>query len=446
MAARKRFALDEGQELRGYMIALYPTPEQADRLRSMQIELMSAWNVLVISRETHIDHCVRWAEDSGTELPALPPRPVDDAPEEQWAEYRRACGARRLAAITAALGQPGLGWADWRVDYKGLRELFGGKSRETRSDAPAQAYTALVERFRRTKGPRLKKRPLEMPLQIKSGKLWTAEPELRLLDGVGTRTNGELSFAGMRIRARWWREPAGAFLEGASIRLDGFRWVASLKVKAPARQLPPPAAGPIGLNVGLKYLLVTSDGRKWLNPRGNAYTIEVSRLSAMISAASDANVERDLRHKLRRYQARAARQTRNLILTEIIPYLIPYAVVFLAEAERGLKGAAQGPQNRLSVNDIGGYTSAMGELHALVTQRLGKRAREVECYGISQTCSHCGHVDKYCFRRGHLREYDGDFCRCPNPRCPSDGVPMHVDENAARNVVSRGLESLETQQ
>lgn len=444
MAAKKRFVLEEGQELRGYMLALYPTDEQARTLRAMQAELMAAWNVLVISRETHIDHCVRWAEDNGVELPAVPERPADDAPDDVWAEYRRACGARRLAAITAALEQPGLGWADWRIDYKRLRDLFGGKSKETRSIAPAQAYTALVERFRRTKGPNLKRYPERMPLQIKSGKLWTAESELRHVDGVGTRTNGELSFAGMRIRARWWREPAGEFLEGASIRLDGFKWVASLKVKAPERRLPAPDLPPVAVNTGLKYLAVTSDGKRWLNPRGNEYTIEVARLSAAISTATDPNEARDLRNRLKRYQGRAARRTKNLILTEILPALARHSTVFLAEAERGLKTAAQGPQARLSVNDIGGYTSAMGELHSQIRMRLGARVREVECYGISQTCSHCGHTDKYAFRRGHLREYDGDFCRCPNPRCPSDGVPQHVDENAARNVLAKGLESLES--
>lgn len=435
---KSRVKLGEGLELRGYLIRLYPTSEQAQMLRAIQLELMLAWNTLVLSRETHVEHCVRAAEDRG--LVGEPPeRPHENAPDEVWADYRQACGERTYAALQAMLPVEGYRWEDWRVDYKTLRNLFGGKDKETRSLGTAQMYTALVERFQRTKGAKLKRRPLEMPLQIKSGRLWTPESERspEHFPGVGTRTNGTLRFAGMAIRGKWWREPTGEFIEGASVSLSAKGWQASLKERRSPRVMPTPQLGPVGVNLGLKYIAALSTGKVWLNPRGNEYTTRVARWQEQLDLETDGNRKVDLRMQLRRYQARFERKTRHLVLTEILPALADHDEIVVARGRDGLKGAAQGVQCRLSKNERGGYTSNMGELLELLRQRFGVRLREVDWSWISQQCSHCGHYDEKRYQRGALREKEGDYCRCSRPGCPSEGLLVHVDVNAARNCLGK---------
>jgi len=180
----KSTSVPPGEELRGYRVKLYPTQEQLHWLGSCQVELMSAWNTLVISRETHVEHCVRYAEDHELIGP-VPPRPKSERttniPEEiaEWDEYERLCGLRRYEAVRLTRKVEGLTWDEWRVDYKTLRELFGGRE----SIASAQMYLSLVDTFRKTKGPRFKRRPIEMPLLNKTG-----GHAIRLPDDCATRT------------------------------------------------------------------------------------------------------------------------------------------------------------------------------------------------------------------------------------------------------------------
>ena len=70
-------SVQPGEELRGWRVKLYPTQDQLFYLAACQQELMRAWNVLVTSRETHVDHCVRYAEDHGLIGP-LPTRPTTE--------------------------------------------------------------------------------------------------------------------------------------------------------------------------------------------------------------------------------------------------------------------------------------------------------------------------------------------------------------------------------
>ena len=484
-----RTKIEDGKVLRGYLIRLYPTNDQARMLRAMQLELMLAWNILVTSRETHVEHCVRAAEDQN--LVGLPPeRPLEDAPDEVWAQYRKECGERKYAALQALLPVEGYRWEDWRVDYKTLRNLFGGKKNRSQvtghrsqpgkdpdpselspvtcnlspssgSLAPAQAYTALVERFRKTQGARPKKHPLEMPLQIKSGHLWKPDAEkgqkayreeggqasdpdfpcppsslYAFCPSRGMR-KGTLSFAGMKIRGQWWREPGGHFIEGASVRIDGGKWFASLKAKVPERTEPDPTLGPVGVNLGLKVLVALSTGKIWRNPRGNQYTDRVARWAEDVDRETDPNRKVDLARGLKKYQARFERKTRHLILTEILPALSAHSEIVVARGVDGLQSSAQGVQCRLSKNRLGGYTSSMGEVLRQMSVRFGPRVREVEWSWISQQCSQCGHCDEKRYQRGYLREKEKDHCRCPNPKCPSEGLLQHVDVNAARNALGR---------
>lgn len=442
--------LQPGEQLRGYRVRLYPTQEQLLYLGSCQVELMRAWNVLVISRETHVEHCVRHAEDTELIGPR-PPRPTHDrqtnVPEEiaDWAEYERLCGLRRYEAIRLTRDVAGLTWADWRVEYATLRELFGGRE----SIASAQMYLSLVDTFRKTKGPRIKRRPLEMPLLNRTG-----GHAIRLEGEHGTRTTASgktrltgshrciVAFGPLRIKGRFHRPPPGPFIEGVSIKLAQDGWYASAKVRVVPEALPQATKEVIAINPGLECLYADNEGHVIDNPRGNAYSLHVREFSDWVEQADTQWDEIYRRNQQGRYQERYARQTEDLIYSQILPRLADYQTILISE---GGKTAAQGVQNRISKNDEGGYVSAMSLMTQLIIQRYGEydpddnptgRVRVLQSVGISRRCSRCGTEHATRYNRSNLRSRD-QTTDCQEPSCR---LRIHVDVNAARNVLANYLD------
>lgn len=444
--------VEEGEELRGFRVKLYPTQEELKWLFAAQEELMAAWNVLVISRQTHVEHCVRYCDDRGLIEP-LPPRPTLDRASGEpealaaWAEYERLCGLRRFEAVRLTRDVPDLTWDDWRVDYKTLRELFGGRG----ATASAQMFSGLVQTFRKTKGPVLKRRPLQMPLLNRTGgvAIILAEPEVllrRLPSGnarVGSSRRCTVKFGPLRLKARFHRPPPGPFIEGISIKLEHDGWYAAARVRVAPPELPAPSKPVIAINPGLECLYADSEGFVLENPRGNAYSLEVRRLSERVDAAEDDWTRGFRRNQLARYQERHARKTKYLVHSQILPRLSEYAVILISESPRS---AAQGVQTRISAHDAGGYVSAMAMMTTLIAQRFGRydakenpsgRVRVVEGAGISRRCSCCG--------AEHPRRYNRDNRRRRDQLidCRTCRAHVHVDVNAARNLLSDYCQSLE---
>jgi hypothetical protein len=441
-------SVQDGEELRGYVVKLYPNQEQLRYLGRAQEELMAAWNVLVTSRETHIDHCVRHCEDAGLIGP-VPPRPSRDKDAEnvtEWAEYARACGERRFVAVSLTRKTPGLEWADWRVDYKTLRDLFGGRD----SHASAQMFLSLVETFRKTKGPRRKKLPEDMPLLNRTG-----GHAIRFADSPTTRTTPSgrqtrltsshrcvVSFGPLKIKAGFHQPPPGPFIEGIAIKLAQNGWYASAKCRVVPAAIPAGHKEIIAVNAGLECLYADNEGHVIENPRGNAYSLEIRRLDGLIEAASDSHERVTLRNRRGRYQERMARRVEHLIYNQILPRLAAYDTILLDTTG---KRAAQGPQNRISKNDEGGYVSAMSLMHQLIVQRFGAyheddnptgRVRVVQSVGISRRCSQCGTEHATRYQRSNLRRHD-QITDCQTPSCR---LHIHVDVNAARNLLAKYLE------
>lgn len=425
--------LQPGEELRGFRVKLYPTQDELRYLGAAQAELMAAWNVLVTSRETHVEHCVRHAEDTGLVGPA-PPRPASDrasdepAARAEWTEYERACALRRYEAVRLTRDVPGLEWNAWRVDYKTLRELFGGRQ----SVASAQMFLALVDTFRKTKGARLKRRPLEMPLLNRTGGHAIV---------LVTERRCVVAFGPLRIKARYHRPPPGPFIEGVSIRLEKDGWYAAARCRVVPAPLPEPTREIIAINAGLECLYADNFGHTIDNPRGNAFSLRVAELSAWVDAADDPWQEAFRRNQLARYQERFARRTKDLIYSQVLPRLAPYATILIGQTGQE---AAQGVQTRISRNAEGGYVSAMSILREAILLRYGDadesptgRARVVPSMGISRRCSRCGTEHPTRYNRDNSRRHD-QMTDCRNPSCLER---IHVDVNAARNLLANYTES-----
>lgn len=491
----RKTTLQPGEVLRGYVVALRLTADDVRYLEACQRELHLCWNLLVTSRETHLEHCLRRAEEDGMVEPA-PERPEQDAPDEVWADYRKECGERKYRALRATLRLPGLGWDDWRVTYQQARtvvwEMTRGagswvsgvgsgsgsdpepepktqdpkpslRLRHPETSATAQMFSTLVQRFQRTKHARHKKLWRSMPLVNTTGGVaidGLAGARETSADGteIGTRLRlrGEdrrvtVRFGRRSLHALAHRLPDGPFLQGIALRREHDRWTASAKVRClPVPRDPGEPGSVVGINLGLDCLYADSTGKIVRNPRGNGYSVRCARLARQADEAEDENERVDRQRQLGRYQERMARRTRHVLESEILPHLARFETIYLAVGLDGVQSAAQGRQARLSENELGGYVSAMGETRRAIVERYASRdakgevlpegrVREVEWSWISQRCSQCGHHDAKAWKRDGFRGRHREIGTCPSPRC---GAQLHVDVNAARNALDRPLISV----
>lgn len=456
-------SIQEGETLKGYRVKLYPNQDQLRYLGAAQQELLAMWNVIVITWQTHADYCVRYAEDHGLIGP-VPPRPTSErttnVPAEilEWEEYARLCGQRRRDALEHCKSVPGLSRRDWanraadyheikltakareqtQLDYRVLRAAVPGITTAHMAQAVVETYKSSIRKGRRA--PKLKKRALDMPLLLRSGKalLKLGDYGIRATASGKTRLTGQrrcwVKFGPLTIKGRFHREPPGPFLEGVSIRLASDGWYASAKVRTKPQKLPKPTRKVIAINPGLECLYADSEEAVIDNPRGNAYSIRVRELSDWIDEAETHWDQVYRRNQLGRYQERFARRVEDLIYSKILPRLADFETIVISKTG---KRVAQGAQTRLSVNDEGGYVSAMGLLQQLAIQRYGEydpkenpmgRVRVREAFGLSQKCSACGSEHPTRYQRSNQRRRDQQT-DCVNPHCKRRHI--HVDVNHA---------------
>ncbi len=247
-----------------------------------------------------------------------------------------------------------------------------------------------------------------------------------------------VKFGPLDIKGRYHRPPPGPFIEGVSIKLARDGWHASAKVRVVPDPLPAATKEIIAINPGLECLYADNEGHVIENPRGNAYSLHVREMSDWIEEAEDPWDQIYRRNQLGRYQERFARHTEDLIYSQVLPRLAPYATILLSASG---KRAAQGVQTRISRNAEGGYVSAMSLMEQLIVQRYGLydpddnptgRVRVLESVNISRRCSHCGEEHATRYQRSNLRAKD-QITDCQNPACR---CRVHVDVNAARNLLS----------
>jgi transposase len=323
-------------------------------------------------------------------------------------------------------------------------------------------YLSLVDTFKRTKHPRLKKldrggTALDMPLLNRTGGVavrfleqneageWERlpMPKDQAWNGNGPARWCEVHFGSHWIRGKYWRTPQGPFIEGVAISLDGLRWMASLRTRAQPRELPPPTKGSVGVNLGLIHTAATSDGKQWEGVRTNDYLLRVRGFHEAMSAAEDSYDRDRIYRRFRQFSARWARKAREQVRAEIVPYLGQYAEIRVAVGkqskargvvEKGtIQDAAQGRQTAIGTKDGGGYISAQGLVLRLLRERYGDRVVEVDWSWASQLCSKCGHAPDHPLRG------TGASTRfiCNNARCPEAGIPHFPSVNTAKNVLKR---------
>lgn len=386
---RKSVTLAENEELRGFVVRLYPTQEQTKWLYQCQREMRAAWNYLVVQNQAHTERCIAKAVADGA-LIALPERPGKGAALRDLRAWNKLHDRSAILASKHVRGDESYCWPKLSMRAECYQPVMV-HVREALERAILQcdisAYRAVIARFSASRVPKKGAKGWKPPRWKRDAPPWLDYTMIQVRDGRRLREEGgkdcTLVLFGERIAAHAGRPlPEGAPVEGCSLVRKADGWYAAIRSREPARVLPEPKRGAVAICLGIVDLVVTSDGRRWENPRGNEYAKLIAfrdERAAEFAAEGLHNEAFDLRMQNKRYMLHYARKATNLIYTEILPALAEHDTIVIGSMSRE---DVQGPKCALSEDDDGGGLSSCGILRSLIKQRYPSRVAEVALPGI----------------------------------------------------------------
>jgi putative transposase len=225
------------------------------------------------------------------------------------------------------------------------------------------------------------------------------------------------------IRVRWHRElPADGKIKTVTIKREAGKWFACFAVETPKPDAVAPAAR-VGIDVGLKSFVTTSDGESL----GDSRSLERAlpelrrRQRALARCKRGSNLRKKVKQRVVALHAKV-REVRRDMHHKVSRSLVNRYGVIAAESlhVQSLMG-----NSRLArrIGDAGWHSFI-----TILTSKAasaGARVIQVDARGTSQECSDCGAtVPKALKVRVH--------------KCPC-GCELDRDVNAARNILARGL-------
>lgn len=227
---------------------------------------------------------------------------------------------------------------------------------------------------------------------------------------------------------RWSRQiPEGCTPSTVTVSLSpAGRWHVSLLVDDHTIQPLPPVESCIGVDLGLKSLLITSEGEAITNPRGfDQHRKRLAKAQKRLAKKQKGSRNRQkARERVARIHARIA-DTRRDHLHKLTTRLVKENQLIAVE-DLCVKGMLRSKRYSRSIADAG-----WGELVRQLEYKASWYGRTLvkvdRFFPSSKTCSACGHVMD-AMPEG-IRDWD----------CPSCGVHHDRDINAAKNVLAAGL-------
>ncbi len=243
--------------------------------------------------------------------------------------------------------------------------------------------------------------------------------------GDGIRLNGNrlrIQHVGV-VKTKVHREVEGV-VKTATLKREGNKWFLVLSCELPDVPFVPNGKPPVGLDVGIEAFLTTSDGERVENPR--LLQRELPRLRCLQRAVSrKKRGGKNRRKAVCRVQVLHAR-VRNL--RQDFQHKTALDLVrssgLVAVEGLNIRGMVRNHRLARAISD-----AAWGGFVDILTYKAASAGSEVvvvNARGTSQECSGCGvAVPKPLSVRQHV--------------CPSCGLTLHRDENAARNILARAL-------
>lgn len=227
---------------------------------------------------------------------------------------------------------------------------------------------------------------------------------------------------------RWSRQiPEGCTPSTVTVSLSpAGRWHVSLLVEDHTIQQLPPVESCVGVDLGLKSLLITSEGEAIKNPRGfNRHRARLAKAQKRLAKTQKGSRNRQkARERVARIHARITDSRRDH-LHKLTTRLVKENQLIAVE-DLCVKGMLRSKRYSRSIAD-----AAWGELVRQLEYKASWYGRTLvkvdRFFPSSKTCSACGHVVE-AMPEG-IRDWD----------CPSCGVHHDRDINAAKNVLAAGL-------
>jgi putative transposase len=242
-----------------------------------------------------------------------------------------------------------------------------------------------------------------------------------------TLHEGRIRFKGLpsSLRVHLHRPVPDGKLLSCTFTRDVKGWYISIQVRI-ARQLLPSTGRSVGINVGLKELCVLSTGESIPNPqtaRRAEREVRVKRRAlarCKWGSKGGQKTLQDMRRRLSRIQC-----SRHTYLHQISAGIVK-AHDLIAMETLNLAAIAKGMLAR-SVSDAG--LGKLKQMIAYKAESAGRTFIEVDPRYTTQACSECGTiVPKKLSERWHS--------------CPHCGLEMDRDENAAINILRKGVLAL----
>jgi putative transposase len=238
--------------------------------------------------------------------------------------------------------------------------------------------------------------------------------------------DGRLALQGVgQVKVKWHRRlPASAVVRTVTVRRVAGRWYASFSLDvSPSPQLAAAGRPAAGLDLGIHQFATLSTGEQMPGPR--AYRAAMRQVRVAQRRVSRRHKGSHRRHKAALVLARQHERIRNLRHDHAHKLTRRLVSDFssIAVEDLNVGGLSRGPLAR-DVTDQG--WAAFLTMLEYKAAEAGTRLIRVPSRGTSQTCSSCGVVvPKRLSERTH--------------RCPTCGLVIDRDTNAARNILRLGL-------
>lgn len=243
-------------------------------------------------------------------------------------------------------------------------------------------------------------------------------------DGIRLRPNGKLYIQHVgEVRCKAHREIEGA-IKTATLKNEAGKWFVVLSCDLGNVAIPRSALPAAGIDVGLEKFLTTSDGEAVPNPRFLKKELPALKRAqwSMSRKKKGGKNRRKAKKKLAKRHARVANRRRDHHHKEALQLVRRHG--FIAVENLDILGMLGNHRYSQAISDAGwgGFLEILGHK----AESAGVTVVEIDPRGTSQMCSGCGReVPKDLSVRRH--------------DCPRCGLSLHRDENAARNVLARGL-------
>jgi putative transposase len=222
--------------------------------------------------------------------------------------------------------------------------------------------------------------------------------------------------------------PIDANVKTCAIKREGNQWYAVFSVELPnASTLPAPIKNAVGIDLGIKELITLSTGEKvdnpkWLRASERKLAKEQRRLSRKRKGSANRKKQKLGVQKVHRKITNQRKDYHHKLSNELVRN---YDLIVFEDLK--IRNMVKNRFLAKSISD-----ASWGQLVSFVTYKAEEAGTVIELVnprGTSQECSSCGEiVQKTLAVRVH--------------KCPHCGLVMDRDENAALNILNRGLENV----